>query len=424
MFAAVPVLRVARADPGQALGSGNRSGSPGRERAGFRRTLIVTQIALSVLLLAGTLLFSGSLRNLETLDAGFRQHGIVISDVSFSDLHLPPERAIAFRRELLTRVRATSSVTAAAEVLIVPLTGGNWNNRMWMEGSDPARARVAYRNMIGTEYFDTVGTSVIAGREFDEHDLTPSASKVAVVDEAFAREFVPGVTVLGQHLWLEATPFEPKASYEIVGVVKNAKYRNLREDFQPVVFVPLSQAALRSPAAKLVLRSSARSDVLIASVRHTLESVSPQLRYSFRVFDTLVQDSLRSERLMATLSGPFGGLAVVLTALGLYGLISFTVALRTREIGIRIALGADPRGVMFLILREVASVLIVGLSVGTLLTLVAGQAASALLFGLHPYDPRSLAVAILLVTMVAGCASYVPARFAARVDPLVALRQQ
>jgi predicted permease len=424
VFAAWPVLRITGIDPAVALGGGNRSVTAGRERTGVRRALLASQIALSLTLLTGTLLFVRSLRNLETLDAGFQPHGTVIADISFSALRLPRDRAIGFRRELFERVRGTPGVEAATEVLIVPLTGGNWNNRMWMEGSDARQARVAFRNMIGTEYFRTLRTIVIAGREFTEQDETTSSSKVAVVNEAFAREFALGPNALGQRVRLEATPFEPSTAYEIVGLVKNAKYRDLREDFRPVVFLPLSQAALRRPGGQLVIRASAPTDLLISSVRSTLERMSPDVRHSFRVFDTVVQESLLRERLMAALSGPFGALALVLTALGLYGVISYSVAQRTNEIGIRIALGAERSTVRSLILREAAAVLLLGLFSGTLLTLAAGRAASALLFGLESYDPVSLTIAGLSLALVAAVASYLPARRAANVDPVIALRQE
>ncbi len=426
LFASIPVLRSSRTPPGTVLISGGRGMTSGRERSDVRRALLASQIALSLTLLMGTLLFARSLRSLETLDAGFQQHGTVIASVSLSNLQLPPDQTTVFRRNVLERVRATPGVDGAAEVVIVPLSGGNWSNRVWMEGSDPAHAHVALRNMVGTQYFHTSQTMVIAGREFSEHDMASASSKVAIVNEAFAHAFGLGSNVLGEHLWLEATPSEPSASYEIVGFVKNAKYRDLREEFQSLLYVPLSQAALRSSADQLVIRSKARPErpeVLISSVRSTLEDLGPSLRYSFRILDTVVQESLLKERLMAALAGPFGALAVILTALGLYGVTSYTVAQRTQEIGIRMALGADRRGVMTLILGEAATVLIYGLCAGVLLTLAAGRAATSLLFGLQPYDPLSLIIAGCSLALVAAGASYLPARRAAGIDPVIALRQ-
>jgi predicted permease len=277
------------------------------------------------------------------------------------------------------------------------------------------------RSMIGPEYFRTLKTPLLAGREFDEHDLT-SLSKVAVVNEEFAHEFVGGRNALGKRFWIEATPYEPQTAYEIVGVVKNTKYRDLREDFQPVMFLPLSQAALKRPQGRFMIRSSARADALVSSVRTTLTGISPDIRYFFHVFDTWVDDSLLRERLMATLSSLFGALAVVLTAVGLFGVISYTVAQRTNEIGVRIALGADRGSVIRLILRETAVVLGIGLGTGTMLALAVGRATAALLFGLKAYDPFTLAIAGISLAVVAAAASYLPAWRASSVNPMIALR--
>jgi len=423
VFASAPVLRASKTRPSTALRSGNRSVTAGRDRSGLSRVLLASQVALSLTLLAGTLLFVRSLTNLQTLDAGFQRDGLVIADVNFADLRLAPDQAVAFRRKLLEHVRTTPSVEAATEVLIVPLSGGNWNNRIWMDGSDPEQAQVAYRNMVGTDYFRTVRTTVIAGREFNDQDLTPESSKAAIVNEEFVRQFALGPGVIGQHLWVEATPFEPRTSYEIVGVTKNAKYRDLREDFRPVVFVPLSRAALVRPSGQFVIRTSAQTDVLISSARSSLAGLNPAMHYSFRVFDTLAQESLLRERLMAIVSWPFGVLALILTALGLYGVISYSVTQRTNEIGIRIALGAESRTVLALILREAASIVIVGLLAGAFLAAAAGRATATLLFGLASYDPVSLGIAAVTLALVAAGASYLPARRAASVDPATALRQ-
>jgi putative ABC transport system permease protein len=426
VFASIPMLRLMRADAGTSLSAG-RGVTSDRERSGPRRALLASQIALSLALLMGTLLFVRSLRGLDTLDAGFQRHGLIVTTVSDSDFKLSPARAVVFRRDLLARIRAAAAVEAAAEVMIVPLTGGNWNNRIWMDGSDPAHSQVAMRNMVGTEYFRTLRTPLVAGREFSDYDLMPSSPTVAVVNETFVREFGLGSHALGHRLWVESTPFEPQMAYEIVGVVKNTKYRDLREAFQPIVYLPLSAAALtrlQSPGGDFIIRSSASTDILLSSMRNTLAAASPRTRYAFRVFDTVVQESLLKERLMAMLAGPFGALAVILTALGLYGVTSYTVAQRTREIGIRIAIGAEPRGIVFFILHETAVVLGVGLCAGTLLTLAAGRAAAALLFGVEPYDPVTFLIAGCSLALVAAAASYVPARRAGNLDPVIALRQE
>jgi putative ABC transport system permease protein len=423
LFALAPALRAAGTGLGSALKSGNRSMTPGREALSQRRVLAASQIALSLVLVAGALLFVRSLRNLVTLDPGFHSQGILIADMDFRGIHLPPGRAISFRREILERLRAIPGVEAAAEATIVPVNGGYWNNRMWMDGQDSAHAQDALRSMIGDGYFRTLKTPLLSGREFDAHDLASFAS-VAVVNEKFARDFNGGTNVVGKRFWIEATPYFPELSYQIVGVVKNAKYHDMREDFQPVIFTPLSEAALARPAARILIRSGARTDALVTAVRNTLAGISPSIGYSFGVFDTWIQQSLLRERLMATLSGLFGILAAVLTAVGLYGVISYNVARRTSEIGIRIALGAGRRRVIALIFRETAVFLVIGLSAGTILGLIAGRSAATFLFGVTPNDPLTLAMAGIAIAFVAAAASYLPARRASAVNPVTALRQE
>ena len=422
--ASIPVWRMSRAADSGSLTRGGDAGIAAG-RSGLRRALLASQIAISLALLGGTLLFTRSLRNLQTVDAGFERRGVVVAEVNFSDVALASDGVLPFRGDLLERIRANPMVAGAAEVGILPIAGGNWNNRVWMDDSDADHARVVMRNMIGTDYFRTLKTTLIAGRAFENGDMTPSASKVAIVNERFARAFGLGARPIGRHLWIETTPLEPSAAYQIVGVAANTKYRDLREDDQPIMYVPLWQAALRRPVGQFVIRSNAPSDAtLLSALRTTFERLDPNLRYSFRPFDDIVQRSLIRERLMAALAGPFGLLAVTLTALGLYGVFSYTVAQRRKEIGIRVALGADRRDVILPIVREAAVLLVFGLAAGASFTVVAGRAASTLLFGVTAYDPGSLAVASAVLACIALIATYVPARRAAGLDPAAALRQE
>jgi putative ABC transport system permease protein len=421
VFASAPVLRAARTPAGEVLKSGSRNVTSSRSRLTLRHALVATQIAVSLMLLMGTLLFVRSLRNLKTLDPGFQTNGVLIADIGL-DLKLTPAQALSFRLDVLNRLRAVPGVEAVAQTTIVPLTGANWNNRVWMDGSDSEHARVSLRSMIGPDYFRMLKTPLLAGREFDEHDLA-SLSKVAVVNQEFARELLGGGNALGKRFWIEATPYEPQTSYEIVGLVKNTKYHDLREEFQPVMFLPLSQAALAQPHGRFMIRSNAAANALVSSVRTTLTGISPNIGYLLHVFDRWVDNSLLKERLMATLSGMFGILAVVLTAVGLFGVISYMVAQRTNEIGIRIALGANRSSVVGLILRETAVVLAIGLGTGTILTLAVGRVSATLLFGLKSYDPLTLAIAGMSLAVIAGAAGYLPAWRASSVNPMVALRQ-
>jgi predicted permease len=421
-FTVFPLRRLRTAHPAATLTLGRQNAV---EHPMARRALLTGQIALSLALLAGALMFMRSLSHLQTLAAGFDPRGVVVADVNFSALQLPSDRTIAFRHELLERVRATPGVDGAAEALFLPIAGANWNSRAWMAGSDAEHARVVMRNMIGPGYFHTMSTAIMKGRDFDDRDLTTSAAKVAIVNERFVRDFGLDAAAVGRHLWIETTPLEPSASYEIVGVVANTKYRDLREDDRAVLYVPLWQSAQRRAAGQFVVHTSGRSAAaVVPSLRNTLGGVDSNVRYAFRPFEQVVERSLERERLMAALAGPFGALAAVLTALGLYGVFSYTVVRRTQEIGIRMALGAARRDVIADVLREAVMLLVLGLALGTGLAVAASRAASTLLFGISSADPMSLAVAGALLSSVALLASSLPARRAANVDPAVALRYE
>lgn len=422
LFALTPALSAARIDPADALRSQGRSATSGRERLGMRRVLVVSQIALSLALLVGALLFARTLGNLRAIDPGFDPRGVIFVEANFFQVRLPPERVVSFRREMLERLRAIPGAEVA-ETTIVPATGANRENRMWLDGAAPESARVCRRTMIGTEYFPTLKTPLLAGRDFDEHDLAPS-SDVAVVNEAFARQLAGSWNAIGKRFWIEATPTAPQSSYVIVGVVKNAKFQDLREDFQPVVFLPLSKSWQGRPYSRFMIRSHENPQALAQSVKATLGGISPDVRYSLKMLDSWIQESLLRERLMATISALFGVLALLLTSAGLYGVISYIVVLRTNEIGIRIALGASRRGVIALILRETATVLAIGLAAGTILAIAASRTAASLLFGLKSYDPLTFAAAAIALIIVVAAASIVPAWRASSVNPLIALRHE
>jgi putative ABC transport system permease protein len=374
-------------------------------------------------LVVGALLFVRSLRNLATLDAGFRQDGILIASVGFGHLNLPAARIPAFRDELVEKIRAIPGVESAADTNQVPVSGSSSGDTIWMDGEDSAKGQDVLLAAVGPGYFKTMGTAFLAGRDFDAHDVAGGA-KTAIVNETFARQVAGGANPVGRRFRIEATPNDPETAYEIVGVTRNSKYLELREEASPVAFLALPQDTHPSPRDVLVLHSSGNVEGLVASVRQAFREIHPDLRYSFQVFKTQIQDSLLLERLMATLSGFFGVLAGMLAAIGLYGVISYTVARRTNEIGIRMALGAARGDVLAMILREVAGFTAVGLVAGVVLAIAGGKAVAALLFGLRPYDPATLAVAVAALIAVALGASYWPARRAARLDPMVALREE
>ncbi len=424
LFGLAPALRATRVSPSSVIRGGGRSVTAGRERFSLRRTLVVTQVALSVVLLAGALLFVRSLRNLLTTEAGFNAEGVLTVSTDFSRANYPKERRLAVYRELYDRLSTRPGVVSAAQVGFTPLSGAGWNNDIGPDDTTAAASgKQSYFNRVAPGYFRTMGTRLVAGREFDDRD-TQSSPKVAIVNEVFAKKFFSGKNPVGRTFRMEAEVGKPEPLYQIVGLVRNTKYYELREDFIPIGFVPAAQDANPSADAPFVLRIQGSPSEVMKSVKAAVAEVSPSIGLEFRSFSTQLQESLMRERLMATLSGGFGFLAGLLATLGLYGVISYMVARRRNEIGVRIALGADRSRVIRLVLREALLLLGVGLVTGVLLTLWAGRAAAALLFELKPYDPISIAGAVALLSVIALAASYGPARSAASLEPMIALREE
>ncbi len=423
LFGLTPALRATRIVPGAVMKEGGRGMSAGHERFGLRRTLVISQVALSFVLLVGALLFSLTLRNLLNEDAGFQQDGMLITYLDLTRLKLPVAQWNGFKAQLLERMRAVPGVDSAAHAKVIPISGSASDNHVWMEGADAQQRINPYFNWISPGYFKTMAIPLLGGRDFDSHDAYESP-RVAIVNEAFARRLGIAENPVGRRFRREATPFEPERVFEIVGLVKNSKYRDLREDFTPIAFLAATQIATPEPYLNILIRSNVPIDGLVQTVNRTLSEANPQIVFNFRVFKTQVRESLLRERLMAMLSGFFGFLAALLATIGLYGVMAYLVVRRTNEIGIRMALGADPGSIARMILREAALLLVIGLAVGTVLSLAAAQAAGAMLFGLKPHDPLTMVMAAILLAAAATAASYLPARRASRVEPVVALRYE
>jgi putative ABC transport system permease protein len=420
LFGLAPALRATRSSPASAMRSSGRGLTAARERFGLRRLLVVTQVALSLVLLVGALLFAGSFRNLMAVDAGFRQDGILVTEVGFETLKIPKDRRIEYRRQLVEKIRSIPGVAAAAHASIIPLSGSAWRQQIHIDGQTKASARLS---RVTPGYFATLETPLLAGRDFDNHDVAGGV-QVAIVNEAFAKTYYGGANPVGKTFGLEGDKGQPDHLFEVVGMVKNTKYVELRNDWEPIGFFPDAQDQGPNQYANVVVRSDLPLAALVAAIKRTVAEVSPDIDVEFHPFKTQILDGLLRERLMATLSGFFGGLAALLAVIGLYGVISYMVARRTNEIGIRMALGADGGGIVRLILREALLLLGIGLVVGVGLSLAAARTASSMLFGLKPYDPPTMIFAISALALVAVAASYIPARRAAGVDPMVALREE
>jgi predicted permease len=424
LFGLGPAIRATQLDPATAIRAGGRGMTGGREGFSLRRTLVATQVALSLVLLVGALLFVRSLRNLLTTDAGFRAEGIITVNIDFSKAQYSKERRPVLYRELQDKLSALPGVASAAQVMFTPVSNSGWDNSIGPDGATAAGSgKDAFFNRAGPGYFHTMGTNLIAGREFNDRD-TLSSPKVAVVNEMFARKYFGGANPVGRTFHLEAEAGKPEPLMEVVGLVRNTKYYELREEFRPIGFFPMAQEEKPRPNATFVLRMAGSPSALMNAAKTAVTAVNPTMSIEFRSFSAQLQESLMRERLMATLSGAFGFLAGLLATLGLYGVIAYMVARRRNEIGVRIALGADRARVIRLVLREALLLLGVGLTAGIVIALWAGRAAATLLFGLQPYDPVSIGASALLLSVIAIAASYGPARRAAAVEPMAALREE
>jgi putative ABC transport system permease protein len=419
-----PALKASRGSPGDVLRTGSRGATRDHESLALRCTLLIAQVGISLVLVVGALLFVRSFRNLVNVALGFRQEGILVVDAALPPPQPSADVSLALKRDLVERLRALPGVESVGETNIVPLSGQGTANTVWMDGTDAARGQTSFVSGVSAGYFHTLGIPLLAGRDISDRD-TPAMPMVAVVNESFARVFTGGGNPVGKRFWYEATPTTPQTAYEIVGLVPDTKYLQLSEAPHPTAFLALAQE-LDPPRAggMFLLRTAAPLDALAPVVRTTLLAVNPNLRFVVRVLSSEIRDTVVRERVMATLSALFGALAALLAAIGLHGVISYNVERRRREIGIRLALGARRATIVGSVLKESGTWVAIGLTVGIAASLALTRTAQTLLFGVQPGDPATMATALAGLGIVALLASYLPARQAARVDPMTTLKDE
>jgi len=391
-----------------------------RERFSLRRALVVTQVAVSLVLVAGALLFSRSLNNLLSVDAGFRAEGVLIADIGYRRLNLARSQYPAFEDDLRDRIGAIPGVESVGVAGGAPL-GGSASSFIWMDGTDQRQGQKTSLGLVGPDYFKALQIPILDGREFDAGDRADKPN-VAIVNEAFARRFTDGTSPVDRRFRSEAGANEPEAVFRIIGLVRDTKYGGLSEEFVPIFYFARAQEVIAGPSDNYYIRSRLPQGEIVAAVSRLINDINPGITVSFQGLRPLIEATLLRERLMATLSGFFGLLALLLASIGLYGMMSYGVASRTNEIGIRMALGAQANNVRWLIMREALLLVIAGIAVGLPIVFAVTRLASTFLYGLTPTDPISLVSAAVLLLSVSLLAGYLPARRATRVDPMVALR--
>jgi putative ABC transport system permease protein len=418
LFGLTPALRATSAPAATMLSA--RGATDARERFTLRRMLVVAQVALSLVLLVGAILMVRSLVNLLTLDPGFRHDGIVVAALDIRRANVPVPQYRAVFDSIITRLKSIPGVDEVAEVAIAPMSGSAWNDRIVVDGK--VQEEYSNFNSVGPGYFKLLGSRIIAGREFTDRD-TASSPRVAVVNEIFVKRYLAGQNPLGRVFHLDEAPgTKPGPRYQIIGVVAPAKVRTLREPLSPIAYIAALQQEADEPGLDVLLHSRIGTGITPA-VAQALKEINPSISVRFQLMDDMVKSSLTGERLMAMLSGFFGGLAVLIAVIGLYGVMSYIVMRRRMEIGIRMALGADRSTVIRMVVRDAARLLAAGLTIGTILSVVGARGASALLYGLQPWDPITLLLGVGGLGLIALLASWWPARRAAQVAPTIALRE-
>ena len=426
LFGIIPALRTSNVAPNSSLASG-RSAAAGARRGVLGKALIVGQVALSLVLLIGAGLFVRSLINLAHVNPGFQTQNVLEFGMDSRASGFTDEAHMGnFYREVEERTNAIPGVKASSFTIFV-FNQGSWNEDAWPKDTTTLpRVQNTIFNAVGPGYFATLRLPVLEGRALGPED-TANSPRVAVINETMERRFFPGVSPVGKRIGIgDAT--SPR-NIEIVGVVRNSKFLNLEEDNQSIAYFPYTQYVpdwgIGLYLGHLQVRYAGDAQTVIAGVRAAVSAVNARVPIvRVETLEDRVDNSVASRRLVAQLSGFFGLLAVFLACIGIFGLMSFAVTRRTNEIGIRMALGANRANVVGMVMREVLILMGIGVAIGIPAALACDRWAASMLFGLKPTDPATMTAATTLLLAIALLAGYLPARRAAKVDPMVALRYE
>jgi predicted permease len=419
-FGLLPALQATRPNLIPALKNETVVVSGSGRRWELGRLLVVLQVALSLVLLVGAGLFARSLRNLKTVDMGYHRDQVVTMSLDPAQNGYKIEPLRNFYDQLSERLAALPGVKTTTFARNAPMSGSFSRFGIEVPGyqTRPGEEMAVLFNQVGPQFFATFGAPLLLGREFTAQD-TPESPKVVIVNQGVARRFFGSESALGKRITLENYK-----DLEIVGIVADAKYRNLKEVAPLTAYIPYSQYEQLGQRT-LCVRAAGDARALVAAIRQEVRNLDPNLPvFNVKTFAEQINDSVSQERLIAMLSSFFGFFALLLAALGLYGVMAYAVTRRTREIGIRLALGAQTAGVRWLVLRETLLLALIGIAIGLPAALASSRLTEGLLFELKPTDPLTITLATLLLLSIAALAGYLPACRATRVDPLIALRHE
>jgi predicted permease len=421
LFGLMPALRATSMNPQAMLKDGSQTVGGDRRGNGVRAALVVTQVSLCVMLLVAAGLLGRSLQSLFRVDPGFETDRVLLVSAYPTLLGYEGQREIDLYARLQERLLTIPGVRSASLSRFRILYGGRWERRISVRqaGGGPPVDAVALCSPVSPGFFETMGIPMLVGRDFQAGD-GPSALRVALVTESFARANFPGLSAVG-----ERVRFTDGGEAEVVGVVRDVKSEGLRKhEFSPTVYIPIAQTpADRLGQITMEIRTNGHAAAAMAGVRRQIQTLERDLPLvGVETQQELVAESVGTERLLAALCGSFAVLALVLACVGLYGVLAYSVAQRTREIGIRFALGARPGDLLRLVLGQGVRLAALGIVIGLAAAPAAARVLASLLFGVGPTDPLTLAGASLALLVVSVLACYIPARRAMRVDPLVALR--
>jgi predicted permease len=424
LFGTAPAFRAAAVEPGEGLKEQGRSVA-GDPRLGFGSILVASQVAMSLLLVVAAGLFIRTFVSLAHTRLGFDVDPVLIVEMNARrSLVEPSDRAPLYERTRQA-VLPLPGVASAGISAITPVSGSMWNTLLDDPGglSLPERDRESNVNLISPGWLTTYGTEIVAGRDILDTDRK-GGPPVILVNEAFARKFFPGKSALGQRVREIERPDRRPPEWEIVGVVRDAVYLSVRDPIPPTLYQAMAQQDTTSSSIALSVRAASGSPALLTrSVAEAIGRIDRDISLTFRPLSANLSANVNQERIVAMLSGFFGGLALLLAAVGLYGVMSYNVSRRRSEIGIRMALGAAATQVTALVLRRAAALVAIGVVGGLAIAVWASAYVTPLLFGLQPRDPATLASAAIVLLAVGALAAWLPARRAARIDPASVLRQ-